>query len=235
VEITGSERLTKALRAVIGQYNPHVVIETGTYLGTGSTRLIAEAFGQNPPEKFFTIEIARRHYQLARRNLADLKFVTVLWGLSVDREQAEQFLRNDPLLREARQYDIEVENPEDPVSFYLKELSDGEAGVAEQGDEAMAADVAPDSVLEYLLGEYRDRFPLIALDSAGGIGWLEFQLVMHVQQGLPFLLLLDDINHVKHYRSMLYVQSAPEFSIIDCDMKDGWLIAVFNPRQDGKV
>lgn len=229
MEVIGSERLMEALRGAVGRYRPPVVIETGTYLGTGSTRMIAEAFAPGAPEKFYTIEISRRCYDIARRNLAHLEFVEVIWGLSVARERAESFIRTDSLLQEAGRYGVEVERPEDPVSFYLGEINGDQSGGGVWNNECYREPVAPDDVLARLLPQYKTRRPLIALDSAGGIGWLEFQEVMRFQQGLPFVLFLDDVNHVKHYRSLKYVESCPEFNMIDCDLSHGWALAVYEP------
>lgn len=236
MEVVKSARLKRALSDAIRLYDSRVVIETGTYLGTGSTRIIAEAFEKAPPEKFYTIEISPRFFEQARQHLSDLNFVEVLWGLSVGRAQAETFLRNDAMLWEAARYNIEVENPQDPVSFYLAEIS-GSMDVRPRLDSecyASRGNVAPDGLLEKLLSQYRECRPLIALDSAGGIGWLEFLEVIRIQGAEPFVLFLDDVNHVKHYRSLKYVQSSTDFHIIDCDIEDGWLVAAFCPAvKDG--
>lgn len=227
MEVIGSERLSEALRAAVRRYSPPVVVETGTYMGTGSTRMIAEAFAPDAPEKFHTIEISRRCYDIARRNLAHLAFVEVLWGLSVERGRAEDFLRGDSFLLEAERLGIEVERPEDPVGFYLGEISTDR--VSAWDSECYREPVAPDNLLGKLLPQYKHRRPFIALDSAGGLGWLEFQEVLRMQEGLPFVLFLDDVNHVKHYRSLKYVESSPEFRMIDCDVSHGWALASYEP------
>jgi hypothetical protein len=231
MEVIKSERLRQALRHAIRQYKSRIVIETGTYLGKGSTRIIAESFELAPPERFYTIEISPRFSEIARQHLADLEFVEVIWGLSVGRKQAETFLQNDSLLWEAHHYNIAVENPEDPVSFYLAEINGNMSGKGRRDSECYAdsSEIAPDRLLEKLLSQYRDYNPLIALDSAGGIGWLEFLEVIRLQEARPFVLFLDDVNHVKHYRSLKYVQSSADFQMIDCDIKDGWLVAAFRP------
>ncbi len=217
----------EALRTAIRQYEPGVVIETGTYLGTGSTRMIIEAFAPAEPEKFYTIEISPRFCAVARRNLSRYEFVEVLWGLSVGRGEAEKFLRSDSLLWEAEHHGIEVEGPEDPVSFYLREISSDKNGTHE--DECYPDVEAPDNWLERLLSQHKHERPLIVLDSAGGIGWLEFQEVLRLQQGSPFLLFLDDVRHVKHYRSRVFVESSSDFRMIDCDVNHGWALAFYEP------
>lgn len=225
----------RALRAAVRQYRPRVVVETGTYLGTGSTRMIAEAFAPGAPEKFYTIEISRTNYETARQNLAHLGAVEVVWGLSVGREQARDFIRGDSFLWEAGSHGIEVEQPEDPVAFYLNEINADILGLCScvEDNDCYRKPAAPENLLARLLSQYNDRRPLIALDSAGGLGWLEFQEVLRLQEGLPFVLFLDDVNHVKHYRSLKYVQSSPGFRLIDCDLRHGWALAAYEPQQHG--
>jgi predicted O-methyltransferase YrrM len=58
MEVIKSARLVNALRFAISRCHPTVVIETGTFLGKGSTRIILDAFEANPPEKFYTVEIS---------------------------------------------------------------------------------------------------------------------------------------------------------------------------------
>ena len=220
MEVIPSDRLTQALATAIGVAHPRIVVETGTYLGQGSTRIIASAFQEKPPEKFYTLEISRSYYEAARQNLSDLPYVEVLWGLSMGRSEAERFIREDAFLRTgAQSLHLKVDHS-DPIEFYLREIRGQFGGSA-------PADDAPDHLLESILLEVREKVPLIALDSAGGIGWLEFQEVLRLQEGYPFVLFLDDVNHVKHHRSRLCVKSHPDFSIIDCDMNDGWLVAIY--------
>jgi len=220
----------EALRTAIRQYKPSVVIETGTYMGTGSTRMIIEAFAPDAPERFYTIEISPHFCEIARRNLSRYEFVDVLWGLSVGRSKAEEFLRSDSLLWEAERYGIEVEQPEDPVGFYLREISAGKSDAYEDECYPDLDKVAPDNLLVHLVSQYKDQRPLIVLDSAGGIGWLEFQEVLRLQEGLPFLLFLDDVKHVKHYRSRILVESSSDFRMIDCDIDHGWALASYEPQ-----
>ena len=205
MEVFGSERLTCALRTAIERYDPRVVIETGTYLGLGSTHILAEAFTDAPPDRFFTIEVSRAHYDLARENLADYPFVELLWGLSIERAAAERFV-----LEESGQ-------PE----FYLHEIRGGFGGAGLSLD-------APDRLLEKLLREHADACPLIALDSAGGVGWLEFTEVVRLMEGRPYVLFLDDVTSEKHERSREHIESSPEFFVLDVFERDGWLVAACN-------
>jgi len=215
----GSFALENTLRAAISSFLPRCVIETGTHTGTGSTRMILRAFGERTPEKFLTIEVSRELVNRARVNLADAPSVECLWGLSVRREAAHRFLLGDEWLRELDPaLDIYVDFLPDPVAGYTAELA-GALG----GDQD---NTPPDNLLELLLNQFNSERPFICLDSAGGIGWLEFHEVLRLQRDLPFLILLDDINHVKHYRSARYIERSPAFEVLGADHDEGWMIAV---------
>jgi hypothetical protein len=41
----------------------------------------------------------------------------------------------------------------------------------------------------------------------------------------PFLLFLDDINHVKHYRSKLAIERSADFVVYGSDFEEGWMVA----------
>ena len=179
-QVPRSERLMSALEKVIRIFKPKVVVETGTYKGDGSTRIIAEAFGDEPPEAFYTIEISWALYHEAEQALRNLPFVKCIWGLSVDRLSAENFIRNDSFLRDHHLHpDLYIDSPEDPVSFYLKEIQ----GMSRDGKTSL---YAPDRLLEHLLQRYRQKIPLIALDSAEELGGLSFRKYCDCKETWPF-------------------------------------------------
>lgn len=213
-----SARLKIALETCISLLHPEVVVETGTYHGDGSTRAVIAAFGDSPPARFDTIEASWQHFQIAKNGLAQHPFVTVHYGLSVTRTDALDFMGTDAYVVGDVPAGLAVDSP-DPWSFYLREL-DG-LGTADR-----RARQRPEGLLARLLQQCRDRRPLIVLDSAGGLGWLEYQQVLRTQQDRPFGLVLDDIAHVKHYRSALAVGSDPGFIVVDYEPHDGWLVAV---------
>jgi hypothetical protein len=49
---------------------------------------------------------------------------------------------------------------------------------------------------------------LVFLDSSGGVGLLEFQKVRELPKEIlkEKLIMLDDINHIKHYRSLQWMK-----------------------------
>lgn len=242
VEVLRSDKLVRTLATSIRSVGPRVVIESGTYLGTGSTRLILEALGDLRPEGFYTIEVSPSLVDRARANLAPYPWVQVVWGLSVTRREAITFIESDTLLRELDpKLDIFVDFLPDPRRGYINEIShgigNGDAQHAPQGVLGRLrrkarrlvgrGDVqdAPQGLLAPLLAKHRADRPLITLDSAGGIGWLEFQVVRETMGDRPYLLFLDDINHVKHYRSKLAIESSPEFAVYGSDFDEGWMVA----------
>lgn len=218
LEVPRSDKLVQTLASSIGVVRPKVVIESGTFLGTGSTRLILEALGTTRPEAFYTIEVSPSLVEQARVNLAAFPWVQVVWGLSVTRQEAISFIESDPLLRDLDpELDIFVDFLPDPRSGYLNEIRCGIGS----GD----AQNAPEGVLVPPLIKHRADRPLITLDSAGEMGWLEFQVVRETMGDQLYLLFLDDINHIKHYRSKLFIESSEDFAVYGSDWEEGWMVA----------
>lgn len=226
MSVQRSDRLVEALRRAAAELRPQVVLETGTYLGQGTTQLLLEALADHPLEVFYTIEVSPAYYAEAVLNLAHAPVVHCLWGLTVGQSEAEAFIRNDDLLQNIAQYPDLYVDSDTPVDTYTREVR-GAGGT----DEAL--EVIPDMWLERLAPRVRSRRPLIALDSAGGIGWMEFQEVLRLMEAARFGLFLDDINHVKHYRSFKAMQGDPRFRIIDHDYERGWAVALFTPKARG--
>jgi hypothetical protein len=223
MEVKNSDKLLRALQRGIAEFQPKIVVETGTYLGQGSTQAILSAFSPNSPAVFYTLEVSRSFHEQARRNLSAYPFVECLWGSSLHRHKAIEFLEQDPFIKDLDpNLDIYVDFLPDPTAGYLREIR---GGLGDESDQD-----APQGLLAMLLENHRADRPLICLDSAGGLGWLEFQEMLRFQQGHPFLLFLDDINHVKHYRSKMHVEGSGDFRVIDSDQEDGWMVALHQKR-----
>jgi hypothetical protein len=60
-------------------------------------------------------------------------------------------------------------------------------------------------MIKKYLSEMKNNNPLILLDSSGGVGYLEFKTTLDALNGKPFIIILDDIHHVKHHRSYLRI------------------------------
>src|SRR5208283_1703570 len=79
---------------------PNFIVETGTYRGEGTTAQIIEAAGRAFKKtpyrpRFITIETDETNYNIAKANLADRKWVTVIHGSSVPVEEAVAFVQSD--------------------------------------------------------------------------------------------------------------------------------------------
>lgn len=169
---------TLEFRSVVNELTAKVdeVIETGTFHGDGSTRVFADT-----GKYVFSVECNYNNYQIASQNLAQFQNVCVLHGLSLSKESLIKGLLHES-------FDLNVTyDSKYPKSFYMREISQN---------------VVVENALDLLCNN--DRKQLIFLDSAGGVGYLEYLWVMD----LPFeylenkILMLDDINHIKHYRSV---------------------------------
>lgn len=221
IQVPDTSAFRAALEVLAARLHPQVCVETGTHLGLGSTQFLLGLASRYPIEKIYTVEVSRTLHDRARANLADHPVVECLWGLTVEKGAAKEFIAADPLLRErGAEPDIYIDFLPDPVAGYLREL-DGAVG----GDDETAPQ---DGLLATLLEQVRGRRPLICLDSAGGLGLLEFEMVQSLMGDSVFGLWLDDINHVKHYRSMRRVQEDPRAEVLGTNWEEGWLVALYN-------
>lgn len=216
--------LRARLAGLIAQARIDVAVETGTFHGLGSTRFLAESFrAVAPPRRLVTIEINFANWCRAKANLREYGFVDCRWGRSVGLQRSLAFLRDDPMLRDHAQYDIYIDNIDDPARAYAREIA-GQAEELERGAlpgasgptaEAMRALLFDgEDVLARMLTAHADHAPLIALDSAGGIGWLEFQVMQEVMGARRYAVLLDDTHHVKHYRSLQYILGSTAYHVV---------------------
>ena len=230
VSMSKDELFQSTLKDIFTKNNVDYVIETGTWLGTGSTQTLAKAFPANrPPKAYYTIEGNLTFHSIARLNLLKWPFVKPLWGDTVAKEKALQFIKHDEALHHHEQYaDVFIDTLEDPVNFYTNEV-EGKLGknwvislVDWFGETFLNR---KENLLQNLLLQHRDNRPLVLLDSAGGIGWLEYQTVRDTLSNRPYWLILDDIHHLKHFRSFEDVRTRVDFRVIAHSLADGWMIA----------
>lgn len=198
-----------------------VAIETGTWLGLGTTRIFADAFvaSGRPPRVFYTIESNYGHWRQARQNLVGYSFVTALCGCSVDPEAARRFLAEDEA----------VQHPERFPEVYVDEYGSLAEGYAAE----FGGPMYKTELLKALLAPLwkGDRL-FISLDSAGGVGWMEFGVVEELLREREYLLFLDDVEHIKHFRSYAFVKARPkQFTVLL--QKNGW--AVIAHKVEGRL
>lgn len=230
VSMSTDERFKKTLQQLFTDNSIDYIIETGTWLGTGSTRTLSRiADTTHRPKAYYTIEGNLTFHTLARLNLLKWDFVKPLWGDTIAKAKALTFIQNDDVLRQHEKYpDVFIDTLDNPVQFYTDEVK-GRLGknpvinaVDWFGNTFLSR---KEDLLSSLLTRHRDDRPLVLLDSAGGIGWLEYQTVRDTLGNRPYWLILDDIHHLKHFRSFADVQQRDDFRMIDYSLADGWMIA----------
>ena len=174
--------LLKFMSDLIAKEKMTKVIETGTYLGTGSTMAIIEGLTRHGlPFEFYTIEVNPKHHRMAQRNVPRLSGVHLVNGLTVGKQDLP-----DKLDFKKMPKDVIVDHPDEfREERYKNEVSFN----------------VPDHQLERILAHFNYKPDLVFLDSAGHMGWVEYEYLMNRVQG-DFYLILDDTNHVKHYKSV---------------------------------
>jgi hypothetical protein len=237
MSMEAGQELCLLLKETLEKQKVTHVLETGTYCGLGSTTFVAESFpASSPPKIFVTVEINWASWRQAKRNLRRFPFVTPLWGRTVTAKAALQFIDSDYVLRNPGQYpDIFIDDTRDPLRFYREEILGALGGAHRSPARAIGwlfdrvFSYAGDDLLEKYLLRFQTNDPLIVMDSAGGIGFLEFSILQRVMQNHSYLLLLDDINHIKHFRSCERIKKDRQFSILGIDESHGWLLAKHAP------
>lgn len=133
------------------------IIETGTSKGTGSTRVFAQK-----EIRIDTIECNPQDVDIAVQNLSRFSNVYVHWGYSLPKKNLLEFLENEDF--NSFPEGIRVDS-NTPVSFYKNELR---------------FDPPEEDLLNFFITN--DKKQLIFLDSAGGVGYLEYMSVMSLPE-----------------------------------------------------
>lgn len=235
ISISQLDNIIEVIKGINSKKRITHIIETGTYLGTGSTKIIAKAIINNKPDVFITMEANWRSWRRARINLAKFEFVKPLWGKSVATAEAINFIENDDTIKNHSMYEnIYIDGGKDPITFYKNEIL-GNFGYSRLKyinkiykfieNRNLAKYYSGEDLLKTYLEKYKDNEPLIVLDSCGGIGFLEFTIVENIMSDSNYYILLDDINHLKHFRSYKRIQATKEFEILSINKDCGWLLA----------
>lgn len=221
-QIQDGSQFETRLRELILTARPRSVIETGTYLGKGTTRIIAAAMrdaGLNDTA-FFTIECNPDHHRQARVNLTQaglLPLVSTLLGLSVPRSLL-------PSLDKIHQ--DTVENPEG-AGIFVDHKEHERATLYHRETDFPGI---PEDLLGACLRETGYRPDMVLLDSGGHMGNVEFNYLIARLQG-ECIVVLDDIRHIKHHASFKQLQADRRFTVLTAsDEKFGFCIARFTPH-----
>ncbi len=237
MSMVASDVLRGLIRTVI--YNSKIthVLESGTFEGLGSTSFVANSFPKNAlPLFFITIEANWSSWRRAKTNLFSYPFVNTLWGRSVSKTKALAHIKTDPILRNHQKIkNVFIDDIINPIAFYQNEIK-GRLGKKISLTQRLTwfkdkiFNYSGDNLLVKNLRKIKTFNPLIVLDSSGGIGFLEFSIVQQEMQLFPYFLLLDDINHIKHFRSLDFIRQDSSFELLGLSDEEGWLFAKHNPK-----
>jgi hypothetical protein len=191
-----NDEFKNAVNSIISQNKIDEIIETGTFHGDGSTKILSET-----GKYVFTIECNYENWIRAYNNLINTPNVCVIHGLSMDREELIKGLLNE-------KFDIQTTyDSKYPKTFYMREISQ---------------QVVVENALDVFVNN--DRNQLVFLDSAGGVGHLEFKKVMSYNKEYlkNKVLMLDDISHIKHIRSVEFLKFTGFNVNISSDNRFAW-------------
>lgn len=172
-----TEEFKQVLNVLLENNRVDEIVETGSYHGDGSTLIFAQT-----GRYVYGIECNPEHYVISYKNLVEYTNVCMIHGLSLKREDLIKGLLNE-------RFDLIGTNFDSPhpKTAYMMEIN---------------YLVVVENALNVFCNN--NRHQLIFLDSAGGVGYLEFKEVMSWDPCnlMNKVLILDDINHIKHIRSV---------------------------------
>jgi len=240
VSMSKDHTFITTIESIINNNDINYIVESGTYIGTGSTRTISDILAKTTKnlKKFYTIEVDNTFFRKAKKNLKKYSFVEPIWGISVDPEVAINFVNSDEAIVNHQKYpDVFIDTLINPVEFYTNEIKGQFSRLSVKPtlwdrifkQKTLSEEKFQKNVFKDLLPKIKNSNPIILLDSAGGIGWLEFKTVMEYMRNDPFIIILDDIHHLKHFRSLEYIENSEKFTIINKSIQDGWVIANYKP------
>lgn len=178
IELSTDQEFKEIVEKLVAEYNIEEIVETGTYCGMGSTLIFAET---NLP--VFSIECNARHIAVAQKSLKNYPNVSILHGYSLKHKEMLEFIFKDTIYEKNPK--LRREGGNKAPLFYLQEIF-------------CTADA--ENLLIKLVNN--NKWQLVFLDSSGGVGYLEFKKFMSIKHLKKKVLMLDDIQHVKHYRSV---------------------------------
>jgi hypothetical protein len=202
-----------AIRRTVERFKPQNVIETGTYLGNGTTRILFEALKEYSPYfTLVTIESKYEYYKVASAHYRNYPEVVCLHGLTIPRSQL-------PTLEEIQRETVENEVP----GIYHDHSKDTRAALYFQEQQTDG----PDGLLGIALNALACKPDLVLLDSAGHLGFREFTFLMSMVKA-PFVLIADDARHVKHHQTFVSIHTDLRWEMLGMgDERFGWFAARF--------
>lgn len=211
----------KSIREYFEKFTPKLIVETGLYHGNGSTSIIASLIKFIPitDTQFFSIECNAQSIEIAKENLRKkglLAYVSIINGLSIPRDLLPSTEKVKENIAEASKVEgIKLDHEQDPSNgafYYQKETSQFEK----------------EDCLGNLLQFVGDP-DFVLLDSGGHVGEIEFRYLLSKLRK-PCGIALDDIKHLKHYKSFNLIKNDERFKIMSQgDERFGFCVAKFEP------
>jgi len=176
---------------IIKRYGIESIVETGAYDGMGSSQLLAST-----GLPFDTIECHGMNFIAAKVNLEKFRNARVHHAYSLKLNEMLEFIKQDDWTNnpdEMIKLGVKFDH-ENPRWYYTHELND------------VVSKPPQENVLMSLITNPERQ--LVFLDSSGGVGLLEFEKVKELPKEIlkEKLIMLDDINHIKHYRSLQWMK-----------------------------
>ena len=184
---------TQALTELVVYYNITRVVETGTFLGMGTTAAVLEGFKQHgtTPVYFASIEKDDLNYSVAQANNVG-KPVKIMKGLSIPKRLLPNI--EDIQFRDYPNTAIVDHMDADRAEKYYAETNGAKS----------------DDLLTTAIAFCGGNPELFILDSAGHIGTVEFDYLLPKIKHDCYIA-LDDTNHVKHIKTVEKILGDPRF------------------------
>lgn len=204
-----SNLFSETIKKLIEENKIEEVIETGTFNGLGSTMVFAKT-----GVKIQTIESCLSSFFAAKENLKNYPNVTLHHGSSLKINEMVDFIDNDDFYfsPEIKDKNISIDGSDnDPKDFYKREVNGFGFSAPPEED-----------ILFNLINNSKKQ--LVFLDSAGGVGFLEFKKFMSLSENFRKnkVLVLDDVSHIKHYRSILFLKENNYNVSVSADKRFGY-------------
>lgn len=203
MSVHGATRFEHELQKLFKVICPKTVIETGTFLGRGTTSIIWQAVQDlGLTTDITTIEVNPEHHRQAceyfsAHNMA----VRAELGLSIPRS-------NLPGQTDINETFVIKADTQNGHIYY--DHDEAERAALYHSETAFNV---PDNLLEAALKRCDYRPDFVLLDSAGHIGLAEFHHLLSLLRG-DCHLMLDDINHCKHAATMQEIRRDARFKIL---------------------
>jgi predicted O-methyltransferase YrrM/predicted SAM-dependent methyltransferase len=208
-----------SIEQIFRNIKPAKIIETGTYLGNGTTKIICNCLKSNYLNNsiFYSIEINPRNIQKAKVNLQNsglIDYVRLLNGISVPPDILPT--KNDI-----------IKTTVDSIEFDNIYIDHSETERVDKYFNETYFPNMPNDLLGKCMREFNYQPDFVLLDSAGHMGFIEFKYLLSLLKG-NCIIALDDIYHIKHHKSYILIKSDPRFDILaESTEKFGFCIARF--------